>query len=48
MDNETMETRQERREQKLKSRRERMLLHSRNLAKIYQNAILKRLKRKKK
>ena len=39
------ETRQERREKRLKKKRERMPQHGRNLAKIYMDAILKRLKR---
>ena len=39
------ETRQERREQKLKKKRERMPQHGKNLARIYVDAILKRLKR---
>jgi len=41
------ETRQERREKKLKKKRERMPQHGRSLAKIYKDAILKRLKRQK-
>ena len=40
-----VETRQERREKKLKKKRERMPKHGKNLAKIYIDAILKRLKR---
>jgi len=39
------ETRQERREKKLKKKRERMPKHGKNLARIYIDAILKRLKR---
>jgi len=39
------ETRQERREKKLQKKRERMPTHGKNLAKIYMDAILKRLKR---
>jgi len=39
------ETRQERRERRLKKKRERMSKHGKNLAKIYMDAILKRLKR---
>ena len=39
------ETRQERREKKLKKKRERVRKHSKGLAAIYRNAILKRLKR---
>jgi len=38
------ETRQERRERKLKKKRERMPKHGKNLARIYMDAILKRLK----
>jgi hypothetical protein len=40
------ETRQERREQKLKKKRERMPKHGKNLAKVYIDAILKRFKRR--
>ena len=40
-----METRQERRERKLKKKRERIPKHGKNLARIYMEAILKRLKR---
>ena len=40
-----IETRQERREKKLKKKRERIPKHGRNLAKTYINAILRRLKR---
>ena len=46
MSEDVPDTRQERREKKLKKRREKMLQHGRNLAQIYKNAILKRLKRK--
>jgi hypothetical protein len=45
MSNEKIETRQERREKKLKKKRERMSKHGKNLAKIYMDAVLKRLKR---
>jgi len=38
------ETREERREKKLKKKRERMPQHGRSLAKIYRDAILKRLR----
>jgi hypothetical protein len=41
------ETKQERREKKLKKKRERMPKHSKNLAKIYMDAIMKRLRRRK-
>ena len=39
------ETKQERREKKLKKKRERMPQHGRNLARIYKDAILKRSRR---
>ena len=39
------ETKQERREKKLKKKRKRMPTHGKNLARIYVDAILKRLKR---
>ena len=39
------ETRQERRERKLKKKRERMPQHGKNLARVYVEAVLKRLKR---
>jgi len=39
------ETRQERREKKLKKKRERIAKHGKGLAKIYMDAIMKRLKR---
>jgi hypothetical protein len=42
-----IETRQERRERKLKKKREQMRVHGKNLARIYMDAILKRLKRRK-
>jgi hypothetical protein len=45
-DNE-VETKQERRERKLKKKREKMPKHGKNLAKIYMDAILKRLRRRK-
>ena len=37
------ETRQERREEKLRKKKERMPQHSRSLARIYKEAILKRI-----
>ena len=40
------ETRQERREHKLRKKREQMAQHGKNLARIYRDAILKRLKRR--
>ena len=39
------ETKQERREKKLKKKRERIPKHGKNLARIYMDAILKRLGR---
>jgi len=39
-----IETKQERREKKLKKKRERMPKHGKNLARIYMDAILKRLR----
>ena len=45
MSDNKVETRQERREKKLRKKRERIPKHGRNLAKIYMDAILKRLKR---
>lgn len=44
-DNEA-ETKQERREKKLKKKRERIPKHGKNLARIYMDAILKRLRGK--
>jgi hypothetical protein len=43
-DNEA-KTRQERRQKKLRKKRERMPKHGKNLAKVYMDAIIKRLKR---
>ena len=40
------ETRQERREKKLKKRREKIQQHGKNLARIYIDAVLKKLKGK--
>jgi hypothetical protein len=40
------ETRQERREKKLKNKRERMPKHGKNLAKVYLDAVMKRLRGK--
>jgi hypothetical protein len=45
MGNENSETKQERRERKLRKKRERIRQHGKNLAKVYRDAILKRLKR---
>jgi hypothetical protein len=44
MSDEGIETRQERRERKLRRKRERMPKHGKNLAKVYLDAILKRLR----
>ena len=48
MDNQTdsVETRQERRDKKLRKKRERVRKHGKGLAAMYRNAILKRLKRR--
>jgi len=43
-DNE-IETKQERREKKLKKKRERIPKHGKSLARVYMDAILKRLRR---
>lgn len=40
------ETRQERREEKLRKKRERVPKHGKNLARIYRDAILRRLRLK--
>ena len=45
MSNEHIETKQERREKKLKKKRERMPKHGKNIARVYMDAIMKRLKR---
>lgn len=45
MNDERTETRQERREKKLKKKQEHMRKHGKNLARIYVEAVLKRLKR---
>jgi len=44
MSSENNETKQERREKKLKKKRERMSKHGKNLARVYMDAILKRLR----
>ena len=46
MSQEPLDSRQERREKKLRKKRERIPKHGKNLAKIYMDAILKRLKRR--
>jgi hypothetical protein len=40
------ETRQERREKKLRKKQERIAKHGKNLAQIYRDAVTKRLKKK--
>ena len=45
MNDNHIETKQERRDKKLRKKRERMAKHGKNLAKVYMDAILKRLKR---
>ena len=45
MTDDELETKQERREKKLKKKRERMSKHGKNLARVYMDAILKRLRR---
>ena len=47
MNEERLKTRQERREKKLRKKRARIPKHGKNLARIYLDAILKRLKRRK-
>ena len=46
MTSDEIETKQERREKKLKKKRERMAKHGKSLARIYMDAILKRLRGK--
>ncbi len=46
MTNNEVETKQERREKKLQKKRERMAKHGKNLAKVYMDAIMKRLRGK--
>ena len=46
MSEERKETRQERREKKLKKKRERMQKHGKNLARVYLDALMKRLRGK--
>ncbi len=47
MSQEPLDSRQERREKKLRKKRERIPKHGKNLARTYMDAILKRLRRKK-
>jgi hypothetical protein len=44
MTDDELKTRQERREKKLKKKRERMTKHGKNLARVYMDAIMKRLR----
>ena len=44
MNDEQEETRQERREKRLKKKRERVPKHGKNLARVYMDAIMKRLR----
>ena len=44
MNEDNAETRQERRERKLRKKRERMPKHGKNLARVYMEAVLKRLR----
>jgi hypothetical protein len=46
MTNDEIETKQERREKKLQRKRERMAKHGKNIARVYMNAIMKRLSMK--
>ena len=45
MSDEELESRQERREKKRRRKRERIAKHGKNLARVYMDAILKRLRR---
>ena len=45
MSDDDLDTKQERREKKLKKKRERMSKHGKNIARVYMDAILKRLGR---
>ena len=46
MNDEEIETKQERRERKLQKKRERMAKHGKNIAKVYMDAIMKRFRKK--
>ncbi len=46
MNDEQIKTRQERREKKLRKKKERMPKHGKSLARTYMDAILKRLRRR--
>lgn len=45
MTDDDLETKQQRRDKKLKKKRERMSKHGKNLARVYMDAIIKRLRR---
>ncbi len=45
MNDNHIDTKQERRDKKLRKKRERMAKHGKNLARVYMDAILKRMKR---
>ncbi len=45
MTDDELETKQQRRDKKLKKKRERMSKHGKNLARVYMDAIIKRLRR---
>ena len=47
MTDDELRIRQERREKKLKKKRERMSKHGKNIARVYMDAIMKRLGRRK-
>ena len=44
MNDNHIETKQERRDKKLKKKRERMAKHGKNLARVYMDAVMKRLR----
>ncbi len=46
MNDEHIETKQERRERRLKKKRERIPKHGKNLARVYMEAVMKRLRGK--
>lgn len=47
MKDEEMETRQQRRDKRLRKKKERIRKHGKNLARVYMDAVLKRLRGKK-
>ncbi len=46
MTDDELETKQQRREKKRKKKRERMSKHGKNIARVYMDAIIKRLRRR--